>query len=168
MHLNSTEYIRNKAELLVKKHHTRNAEELANNMDIIIQYSHFNEQKAAYLVIERNRYIILKDDLPEPMKSIVILHEIGHDQLHRNEASSFKEYSIFDMTGKTMEYEANLFAAHIMLPDDDVIYYMKQGYSVSQIASAMNSDINLVALKAADLTTRGFSLQIPEYEKDFL
>ena len=168
MRLNSMEYIRNKANELINRYHTRNADILAKEMDIVIQYSHFKEQKAAYIVIERNRFIILKEDLPEPMRSIVILHEIGHDQLHRSEASTFKEYSIFDMTEKTMEYEANLFAAHIMLPDADVIEYMKQGYSVAQIASAMNSDINLVALKAADLTTRGFSLQVPEYEKDFL
>lgn len=90
------------------------------------------------------------------------------NQLHRKEAKTFHEFSLFDMTTNTMEYEANLFAAHIMLPDNEVIEYIKQGYSVAQIAGMMNSDINLVALKAVDLSTRGLNLRVPEHRKDFL
>jgi len=55
-----------------------------------------------------------------------------------------------------------------MLPDQEVIEYIKQGYSVAQIAGMMNSDINLVALKAADLSTRGMNLRIPDHKKNFL
>lgn len=59
------------------------------------------------------------------------------------------------MTGNTMEYEANLSDAHIMLPDLEVIEYIKKGYSVAQIVGTTSSDTNFVALKAADLSTRG-------------
>lgn len=44
----------------------------------------------------------------------------------------------------------DLFAAHIMLLDLEVIEHIKHGYSVAQIASILNSDINPVALKATD------------------
>ena len=56
------------------------------------------------------------------MEKIVLLHEIGHDTLHRDEATKvggFKEFEIFDMKDSRMEYEANLFAAQISLPDAD-------------------------------------------------
>lgn len=169
MHLNSNEQVRKKADKITKEYRSRNADTLAKALGItIMERDDFKKQKGAYVVIERNRYIFLKSDLPEPMRSIVILHEIGHDQLHRKEAKTFHEFSLFDMTGNTMEYEANLFAAHIMLPDQEVIEYITQGYSVAQIAGMMNSDINLVALKAADLSTRGMNLRIPDHKKNFL
>ena len=168
MKLNSNEYIRNKAERLTKDLCTRDPETIARLLGITICKRRFSTQKGAYVLIANNPYIFLKRDLAEPMRSIVILHEIGHDRLHRKQAQTFKEFNLFDKTGGTMEYEANLFAAHIMLPDDEVIDYIKQGYTSEQIAAFMNSDANLVALKAADLMERGLDLRLPEYKKNFL
>lgn len=98
------------------------------------------------------------------MRSIVILHEIGHHMLHKDIAKSFKEFNIFDPTGNIMEYEANLFAAEIMLPDHEIVDYMKQGYTATQIATAMKSDVNLISLKATDLKRRGLALNIPDFK----
>lgn len=67
----------------------------------------------------------LNNNLPEPMRSIVILHEIGHHMLHKDIAKSFKEFNIFDPTGNIMEYEANLFAAQVMHPDNDTVELIK-------------------------------------------
>ena len=53
------------------------------------------------------------------------------------------------MTTSRIEYEANVFAAQLMLPDDEITEYIYQGFDVQQIARAMKSDINLVALKVA-------------------
>lgn len=168
MHLNENNKIISRAERIVKLHGTRDASSLAKALDIQIMERDFSKQKGAYINVARNPYILLKRDLPEPMRSIVILHEIGHHTLHKDIAKSFKEFNIFDMTGKTMEYEANLFAAQIMLPDPEVLDYMKQGYTDAQIAAAMKSDINLVALKAAFLTTQGYDLRVPDHKRDFL
>ena len=57
------------------------------------------------------------------MKKLVLLHEIGHDQLHRdraNDCGGFCEYDIFDMRNRAMEYEANLFAAEFLISDEDL------------------------------------------------
>lgn len=51
-----------------------------------------------------------------------MLHEIGHDVLHRKEAvkaGGFKEFNIFNMQGSRMEYEANVFASQISLGDEE-------------------------------------------------
>ena len=105
------------------------------------------------------------------MHDIVLLHEIGHDTLHRDEAVStggFQEFNIFDMGNRRMEYEANIFAAQISLPDDEILEYIYRGYDVGQIARAMDSDINLVALKVAELNRQGYSFREQDFRGDFL
>jgi hypothetical protein len=67
-----------------------------------------------------------------------------------------------------MEYEANLFAAQVSLSDDKILEYIERGYDVAQIASAMYSDINLVALKVSELNNRGYRLNPQTYNKSFL
>ena len=46
-------------------------------------------------VIERNRFIFIKEDLPPVMHDIVLLHEIGHDTLHQHEAVSTEGFQEF-------------------------------------------------------------------------
>lgn len=119
----------------------------------------------------RNRFMFVKEDLHPVMENIVLLHELGHDSLHRDEATKaggFKEFNIFDIRDSRMEYEANIFATQIALPDDDFLELAEQGYDVQQIASAMHSDVNLVALKADTLISQGYRLRPQEHRNDFL
>lgn len=67
-----------------------------------------------------------------------------------------------------MEYEANIFATQIALPDDDFLDLAEQGYDVQQIAAALHSDVNLVALKADTLISQGYRLRPQEHRNDFL
>ena len=159
------------ANKLVKKYGTRNADRLASELGIIVIPRNFVKQKGVYKVIERNRYVFIKNDLHPVMHSIVLLHEIGHDILHRKEAiavGGFKEFNIFDMQDKRMEYEANVFTAQVSLDDDEILEYVYQGYDIGQIAKIMNSDINLVALKADALISHGHRLRPQEYHREFL
>ncbi len=163
--------IHSKVKQILSRYHTTNADELAKELGIIVLPRAFNRQKGVYKIIERNRFIFIKEDLHPVMHNIVLLHEIGHDVLHRKEAKvagGFKEFNLFDMVNNRMEYEANMFAAQISLPDDEIIDYITQGYDVAQIAALMNSDINLVALKVADLNSRGANFIEPTHRNDFL
>ena len=131
----------------------------------------FKKQRGAYKVLMRNRFIFIKDDLHPVMERIVMLHEIGHDALHREEAvkaGGFKEFNIFDMRQSRMEYEANIFASQISLPDDEILEYIENGYDIQQIARAMHSDINLVALKTDTLIAQGYRFRHQEYRNQFL
>ena len=160
-----------KANRIVRQCGTRNADRIANELGLIVMPRDFTRQKGAYMVIERNRYIFINKNLHPVMHDIVLLHEIGHDCLHRSEAikvGGLKEFNIFDMGDQRMEYEANMFAAQIALPDDEVLEYIYTGYDVGQIARAMRSDINLVALKVAELNTRGYRFREQEHRNDFL
>ena len=168
MRLNNTDHIIQTADRLVRKFGTRDPEKLARELGIKIYDVPLKKQKGMYKVIKRNRCIFVKDDLSDIMRKIVILHEIGHDQLHRRQAAVFQEFTLFDMSAGIMEYEANLFAAQVMLPDDEVLEYVYQGYSAGQIAGALETNVNLVAIKTADLSRRGHSFRPVDYNVKFL
>ena len=45
------------------------------------------------------------------------------------------------------EYEANAFASHLIIDDDELIDLMKQDYDVVQLSAAMGTNINLMLIK---------------------
>ena len=66
------------------------------------------------------------------------------------------------------EYEANIVAAEILLNSDEVLEYIYDyGYTSVQIAQAMHTDINLIALKIAHLAETGHDLRRIDYRSDF-
>ena len=156
---------------LIKQHETRDPYRIAKDLNIYILYRNFTQQRGAYKVILKNRFIFLQNDLPPVTEQIVLWHEIGHDVLHRNEAvkaGGFKEFNIFDMRDNRMEYEANVFAAQASLPDETILEYIQRGYDIQQIARSMDSDINLIALKVDTLISQGYPLRRQEHKNDFL
>lgn len=167
----STSEIVQKANHIVRLCGTRDPHRIADELGIEIMYCPFKSQRGAYKVIMRNRFMFVKEDLSPMMENIVLLHELGHDSLHRDEATKvggFQEFNIFDIRDSRMEYEANIFATQIALPDDDFLELAEQGYDVQQIARTMHSDVNLVALKADTLISQGYRLRPQEHRNDFL
>ena len=166
-----TSEIVKKANKIVALCGTRDPHKIAKELGIEILYYPFNRQRGAYKVIMRNRFMFIKNDLHPVMEKIVLLHELGHDSLHREEATQvggFKEFNIFDMRDNRMEFEANVFASQIALPDDDFIELAERGYDTQQIARALRSDINLVAIKGDLLRSQGYQFNHQEHRNDFL
>ena len=62
---------------------TRDPHRIAQELGIEVIPLAFKKQRGAYKVLMRNRFIFIKDDLHPVMERIVMLHEIGHDALHR-------------------------------------------------------------------------------------
>lgn len=168
MQINSPAEIIRQADRTMRRAGSREPARIARELGLLVRDVPFTKQKGVYTVIRRNRFVFLKEDLDPAMRDIVLLHEIGHDVLHRDEAGWFAEFNLFDMAGNRMEYEANLFAAQIMLPDEEILEYIREGLDAAQIAQAMNSDINLVALKVSALKMQGYELREPEHRNDFL
>lgn len=170
MYASTSEIVR-RANQIVKLCGTRDPHRIADELGIEIMYCPFKSQKGAYKVIMRNRFMFVKEDLHPVMENIVLLHELGHDSLHRDEATKaggFKEFNIFDIRDSRMEYEANIFASQIAIPDDDFLELAEQGYDVQQIAAVLHSDVNLVALKADTLISQGYRLRPQEHRNNFL
>lgn len=156
---------------LVRDLGTRDPHKIARELGIEIIPMNYKRQRGAYKVLLRNRFIFIKNDLHPVMENIVLLHEIGHDVLHRKEAvkaGGFKEFNIFNMQESRMEYEANVFVSQVSLDDEEILEYIRYGYDIQQIARAMHSDTNLVALKTDALMAQGYCLRHQDYENRFL
>lgn len=170
MYVCTTEIVK-KANLIVDLCGTRDPHKIARELGVEVLYFPFNRQRGAYKVIMRNRFMFIKDNLHPVMENIVLLHELGHDTLHRDEATKvggFEEFNIFDMRDCRMEFEANVFASQVALPDDDFIELAERGYDTQQIARALSSDINLVAIKGDLLRSQGYKFNQQDHRNDFL
>ena len=156
---------------LVRRYGTRDPFRIAQELGIEVLFcDDFGPLKGMYRVIKRNRFIFINKDLSPRMQRIVCAHELGHDQLHRYLAkgNALQEFMLYDMATKP-EYEANIVAAEILLDTDELLEYVYHyGYTSEQIARAMHTDINLVALKIAHLAETGHDLRRIEHRSDFL
>ena len=156
---------------LVRRCATRDPFEIARQLGIeVIFCDNLGSLKGMYRVIKRNRFIFISSSLGDRMQRIVCAHELGHDQLHRKHACSngLHEFMLYDMSTRP-EYEANIVAAEILLDNDELLDYIyTYNYSAEQIAQAMDTDINLVALKIAHLTEIGYELRHIDHRSDFL
>ena len=158
-------------ERLVRACGTRDPFSVARDLGIEVMYRDgFGPLKGMYRVIKRNRFIFINQDLPEPMRRIVCAHEIGHDQLHRHlaQGGAIREFMLYDMTIRP-EYEANVVAADMLLDTEEILEHIYQDhYSMEQIAKAMGTDRNLVALKMECLSNAGYDLRKMDHKSDFL
>ncbi|MBE6762491.1 MAG: ImmA/IrrE family metallo-endopeptidase [Ruminococcaceae bacterium] len=162
--------IANKGSNLVKRCNTRDPFKIAEAIGVKVMFvDNFEKLKGVYRVIKRNRWIFINSNLSERMQRIVCAHELGHDQLHRHLAKGdgLMEFVLYDMASRP-EYEANILAAQILLPDDEVLEHIYNGYDAEQIARIMDSDINLVALKVASLNQQGHNFNNLNHNSRFL
>ena len=164
------EYLTEIGRELVKRSGTRDPFRIADDLGIVVLFRNLGKLKGMYRIIRRNRFIFIKQDLGEQKRIIVCAHEIGHDRCHQHLAKGggIREFVLYDMTSKP-EYEANIVAAEILLDTDEILEYIYDyGYTTEQIAGAMNTDINLVALKVAHLAQSGYDLRRVDYKSNFL
>jgi len=163
-------YILNISKKIIKKYKTRNPFEIAEAMNIEVLYCDLGKLKGFYKKDGHNRFIVINENLNEPLQKIVCAHELGHDQLHRHLAknSYIKEFMLYDMKSKP-EYEANLFAAELLFSAKDVLEYFKQGYNFYETACLLNTDIHLLAVKLMVMNSNGYQLNIPvDLKSNFL
>lgn len=167
----SLDYINKKGATIVRQCGTRDPFKIAKDIGVQVMFvDDFQTLKGVYRVIKRNRWIFINSNLPEPMQRIVCAHELGHDQFHRHLAKGdgLVEFVLYDMKSRP-EYEANVFASQILLPDDDVLELIyNYGYDAEKIARQLNSDINLVALKVASLNQQGHGFRQIDHNSTFL
>ncbi len=158
-------------ERLVRKYGTRDPFIIAENLGIIVRMCpDFGNLKGMYTIIKRNRYVLLSDSLDDTSKRIVLAHEIGHDQLHRDIVRSgvLKEFTLYDIKSRP-EYEANIVASEILLDTEEILTHIYENhYTATEIAAVMETDINLVALKLLHLGSLGYRIYPQDYKNDFL
>lgn len=158
-----------KATSLVRHIGTREPEMIARELGILIyDVSTFDDLLGMYTFRWNHRLMFLNSRMNYHLRKMVIAHELGHDSEHREKAKAskdgLKEFTLFQMKDTT-EYEANAFASHILLDNEEVYELARMGYDVVQISQQMGSDINLMLIKLQEMNKLGYDLRIP-YEPD--
>lgn len=55
----------------------------------------------------------------------------------------------------------NAFAAHVLIDDEELFFYLQQGYDVAQLSAVMNTNINLMLVKLNELNRMGREYHLP-------
>ena len=152
-----------RADGLVRRFGSRQPETIAGELGIWIrEESAFRDLLGMYTVRWRHRMIFLNPSMSPPLRRMVIAHELGHDALHRDFARNraLQEFTLFNMKDAA-EYEANAFAAHILLDNEAVLQTAGQGADVVQMAGLLNTDINLLLIKLQEMNRLGYDFRMP-------
>ena len=159
--------IYNKAHALVQKCGTDDPVRITKELGIrVYDVQDLSDLLGMYVYRWKHRMILMNPNVNRILYRMVLAHEIGHDQLHRSLAANgdLKEFELFNMTNMT-EYEANAFAAHILIDESEMLELFRNGYDLAQTASSLKVNINLLLIKAQEMNRMGMDLKLP-YDPD--
>ena len=157
-------YITDVVEKLVNKYDTRDPFELCKALGITIRYKDLDKYLKAYFFYQsRIKSIIINNNVADVLRRILCAHELGHAVLHCELAmmNSFQEIELFDAT-QPAEYEANLFAAELLIPDDELLGLLNDdSKSFFGVASELYVPAELLDFKFRVLKNKGYRLEAP-------
>lgn len=109
--------IKETAERLCKRHHSRNPFELCQALNIIVLYEPLGTVRGYYSKSHRFRVIHINENLSENQQLFTCAHELGHAVLHPNANTPFlREHTLFSVD--KLEVQANRFAVCLTYPSD--------------------------------------------------
>lgn len=168
----NAEYIAGKVSALIKRYGTRDPFALSQALDIRIRYKDLGDSiKAYYFYQSRIKNIVINHRADIIDRNILCAHELGHAVLHTELAmmKGFQELTLFDSMVPT-EYEANLFAAELLIDDADLLESLREcGKSFFSIAKELCVPPELLDFKLRILKKKGYPIVAPILAKsDFL
>ena len=136
---------------------------LAEELGIHVEFADdYKDLLGMYFNKWHHRFIFLNSRLDEDWLPRVLAHEIGHDQLHRELAKTgLQEFELFRMNSRT-EYEANAFAAHLLLDNDEVYRLVRAGEDMETISKRLRCNINLMLIKMREMVALGYDLRLTD------
>ncbi len=123
----------------------------------------FNFLLGMYTVVNGERHILLNSSLGRVTQNIVCAHELGHERLHSRLREDNYYYSDLGLRGEKSrtEYEANAFAAHFLIGNDDIIERMEVYSDVMSLARDLNTEADLVLIKLSEMRRLGYDVNVP-------
>ena len=148
---------------LIKKHETRDPELILKDRNVhLLPFAGETHALGMYVIIKRNRFVFYNPSIDDNFKRMMFAHELGHDLYHREEAKEgLSEFTLFDVKS-SLEYEANLFASHLLLDEEEIIDYGKLDYDLEQIAQNMRVNINLLLFKFYGMNKLGYDFNLDQ------
>ena len=159
-------YISRKVDSIREKYNESDPFVLAKAMGVMLVYQPMgNFEKACkgfFITQSRRRSITINSDLPKVIQRIICAHELGHAALHANTPGidAFHDFNLFDSVSVT-EHEANIFAAELLLKDQDVLELLNDDISFFDAAAALSVPPELLDFKFRVLKRKGYKIVDP-------
>lgn len=168
------DYICSAVDRLCEKYGERDPLRLAEETGVIVRCepmgNYENACKGFFIYQSRKQLITVNSDLSENAQRIIIAHELGHAVLHRDEARlrAFHDFSLYEDTIR-FEYEANLFAAELLLDDSEVMEKLREDDFFFSAAKRLAVPPELLDFKFRILKHKGLNVDSPILSRsDFL
>lgn len=157
-------YIYEEVERVVKKCHSRNPFDILSSMNVIVkESSSYQKLKGYCFSVNRSVYVIINSSLHPAEKNIVAAHELAHIVLHKEQLkmAPMKDSVLYDMRSET-EYEANLFAADLLISDETIEDMTKEDdMDYFKMCQTLSTSPDLMSFKLFSLIKRGHSYPLP-------
>ena len=150
---------------LVKKHDERDPFQLCHAMGIKLIFQAMGNApdavKGFFLEYKRIRTITVNSDLPEVIQRIIVAHELCHAINHRKSGiHTFHDIMLYD-SSSVMEKDANLFAAELLLDDQEVLAALNGDTTFFTAAAQLFVPAELLDFKFRVLKWKGYKLIEP-------
>ena len=147
---------------LKRKYEETDPERLCKLLGIIVERRSLGVSdkaiKGFFVRIKRISLITVNGDLPKAVQRIIIAHELCHALHHKTAgASAYHDFSLFDETNE-FEKEANLFAAELLMDDDEVLENLNGDYTFYDAAKIMRVSPELLDFKFRIMKWKGYRL----------
>ena len=147
---------------IIKKYQENDPIRLCRYMDIVLLSKPLgtgeNSIKGFFFEQSRIKSIIYNNDMSDIFQRIVIAHELGHAVLHSNKGvRTFHDVTVFNQSS-ILEKEANLFAAELLLDDEEVIDILNDDYTFFEAASMLYVPIELLDFKFRIMKWKGYKI----------
>ena len=148
---------------LIAEYCTRDPFQIAFLMDVAVKFINTKRQKGLCAIFDGYPFIFINQNLSEQMQRMTCAHELGHVLLHKDILTGnvpLLEYELFDIRNST-EYEANVFAANLLIDETELNEQIAEGGDVVSIASALDINVNLLLIKLIEMRRSGKELNVP-------
>lgn len=153
-------YIFESVEKLVKKFKTRDPFQILKKMNVVVLETDKYKNLKGYCFLScRTIYVVINTFLTEEEKRIVAAHELGHIVLHKKllQFAPMRDMMLYNHSDST-EYEANLFAADLLLADEDIEKTTAfEDYNYFDLCSSLYTSPELMSFKLYSMIKRGYS-----------
>ena len=150
-------------------HHSRDPFFIADAEDVRVCFYDLGSLNGMYTVIGGVSFIAISSVIGESEARLVCAHELGHHFLHKSlaESTALADSALFSGGGR-LEYEANAFAAELLVADDALCDAVKTCPDIASAAAELDVHPEILAVKGEILRSKGLNFNPLEIKVDFL
>lgn len=157
---------------LIGQYKERDPFAICKELDIeIMKRAMCEEIKGYFFMYEGVRIIVLNLELEKSVQKVICAHELGHALLHEHIADRdhfTADFSVYDPSAKP-ELQANLFAAELLIGDEEVLSRLEYDDNYFSIARDLEISPQLLDFKIRMMQAKGHALaDFVNYRGDYL